>query len=413
MGGSALNSRGVETRRIEGITEYSNIVLEVMGSVCESLLKTTQQDRIHACLTTTHLPPKQLTAVKRVSQSVEANGKSLSSNQVIFAPIPQYIQKESFGDVDFLILSQFDSKFWVELIDETFSPKAVVCNGGCISFDYKDFQVDFILVKFNCDVDKDSTEDITKEILSKAAEFDFGLRYYAWNDLGNFIGRTAHRCGFKFGHDGLWYVVRHPEDEDQVLGEVLVTDDFSKALTTLGWSSRDVAQHDFLQSKNEIFEFACRSKFFDPRQFLLQNRSYAARVRDAKRKMYSGMLEYLTQKYPDCVGQSPLPFDREGFVKETLEHFPEAKHKVECLLKEAEFRAFIKPFCNGKFVVRIGEEGNLHVPVGKDLGDVMTKLKGFIHHNSELFGNQYHDPDTLMLIAGSYVKLVLEETFGT
>ena len=69
--------------------------------------------------------------------------------------------------------------------------------------------------------------------------------------------------------------------------------------------------------------------------------------------------------------------------------------------------------CNGKFVVRIAEEGNIHVPVGKDLGVVMTKLKGFIHHNSELFGNQYHDPDALMLIAGSYVKLVLEETFGT
>ena len=64
---------------------------------------------------------------------------------------------------------------------------------------------------------------------------DFAVEYYSWNDVGNLIGRIAHKMGLKFGHDGLRMVVR---ENTNVLGTVPITLDYDAALEFLGFSVR-------------------------------------------------------------------------------------------------------------------------------------------------------------------------------
>ena len=85
-------------------------------------------------------------------------------------------KKETFGDID-IIVSQHRSMSLTgdqvrHFIESNFNPTEIFHNGNAWSFDYKEVQVDFILVD--------------------AKDFDSNYHYLAFNDLGNFIGRLAH-----------------------------------------------------------------------------------------------------------------------------------------------------------------------------------------------------------------------------
>jgi len=302
MGGNALN---FQTRRVESATEFRTLVVEVLHTLTHEL-------GWHA------------------------------------APVRWYHTKESFGDMDILVDSDTIDPNWVDVVLEKFQPKDHFKNGSCLSFDYKDVQVDLIL--------------------APAKEFNFSYYYFAWNDLGNFVGRTAHRLGFKFGHDGLWYVLRDPKDYSRVIKEILVTQDFDLAVNFLGYRSQPFKIG--FDTPNDIYQFVTTSPYFDPRQFLLVNRSYAARVRDKKRKMYTGMLEFIRQNYPeipeDC---DPMPIDRNEHLARAFNDFPEFKERYDSTMNEFHLDCKFKEKFNGKFV------GKLFGLRGKELGECMTQMR--------------------------------------
>ena len=307
MGGNALN---FQTRRVESAAEFRTLVEEVL-----------------------HILTREL-------------GWRA-------APVRWYHTKESFGDMDILVDSDTIDPNWVDSVLEKFRPKDHFKNGSCLSFDYKDVQVDLIL--------------------APAKGFNFSYYYFAWNDLGNFVGRTAHRLGFKFGHDGLWYVLRDPKDYSRVIKEILVTQDFDLAVNFLGYRSQPFKNG--FDTPNDIYQFVTTSPYFDPRQFLLVNRSYAARVRDKKRKMYTGMLEFIRQNYPeipeDC---DPLPIDRNEHLVRAFNDFPEFKERYNSTMSEFHLECKLKEKFNGKFV------GKLFGIQGKELGECMAQMRQTIEN---------------------------------
>lgn len=219
---------------------------------------------------------------------------------VTVLPVPFYRTKESFGDVDLVVVCPpaFDL---TAAVTRLFAPNELVRNGSVTSFDYRAFQVD--LLRFS-----DST----------VAEF--ALKYFAYNDLGNFIGRTAHRLGFKFGHNGLYYMYRDPECDVRLIGELLVTDDFDDALTFLGF---DYAQHQQgFNTREDVFEYATTSEYFDPAQFNLSNRSCEARRRDRTRAMYQDMLTFLNKKYQLDGTEKTVSVNRDEHLARAFEVFP-------------------------------------------------------------------------------------------
>src|SRR5579859_5325409 len=126
------------------------------------------------------------------------------------AVIPSYENKESFGDLDILISGVPMDKLR-EFAQVALQTPEMHQNGNVLSFG---LDITALLMKkalFQVDFISMSEED-----------FEFALNYFAFNDLGNLIGQTAHGIGLKFGHDGLWYkyIV-----ETQLVKEICITKD--------------------------------------------------------------------------------------------------------------------------------------------------------------------------------------------
>lgn len=261
-----------------------------------------------------------------------------------------YREKESFGDMDLVVVMNYDETDVVAAVKRLFNPNEVVKNGNIVSFDYNELQVDLL-------------------VQSDVETAEFASRYFAYNDLGNFIGRTAHRLGFKFGHDGLKYVVRDPEDDSRVVKELLVTQDFDDALWFLDYSFEEHAYG--FDTKEEIFDYVASSKYFEPAQYLLENRPSEARRRDRTRAMYQAINEYYKVKFNLQPGTPKKPVNRREHLERAFNAFPEFKQAYdEALAAHNLDKAFRKNFNGDNFSEYFDVEG-------KELGELMAKYRRY------------------------------------
>ena len=263
--------------------------------------------------------------------------------------IPAYGEKTTFGDMDVLVCGPMGDL--VDVIKQAFSPQEIVENGDCVSFDFMGIQVDFIKTTF--------------------ADLGFNMAYFAFNDLGNFMGRTAYRLGFKYGHDGLWYTIRDEDNKDRVVKELLVTKVPDEAFMFLGY---DYAQWKRgFKTLESVFEFTASSEYFDPAQYLLSNRSYAARVRDRKRESYRKLLEWIHVRYPDLKEDSPkVPVDRDYHLKRAFDMFPGFSHRYDVAVADWTVEKDFRKNFNGVVI------GCLLGVGGEDLGAAMKSAKEYI-----------------------------------
>ncbi|WP_019583823.1 hypothetical protein [Thioalkalivibrio sp. ALE16] len=125
--------------------------------------------------------------------------------------------------------------------------------------------------------------------------FSFARWYFAFNDLGNLLGRVARRLGFKLSESGLWCEV---DADGERVGEVAVTRDWDEALTFLGYDSDRywAGVEGGFDSLESLFEFVASSPHFNPAPFRPENRSSADRRRDAMRPTYQAFLAWLDQQ---------------------------------------------------------------------------------------------------------------------
>ena len=95
-----------------------------------------------------------------------------------FDIIPAYLEKESFGDVDVLIIpfGQLSKERLSSVFNTT--EDHVVHNGDVWSLVFEEIQVDLIT--------------------SNEEEYAASLDYFAWNDYGNLRGKIIHKFGLKF-----------------------------------------------------------------------------------------------------------------------------------------------------------------------------------------------------------------------
>jgi hypothetical protein len=223
----------------------------------------------HIGVVTERKPAGTYWAIMQVVTGTLANLFPYARNELI----KSYANKPTFGDGDVLLENNLLPSNWVELIEGAFGlkPNEIIRNGGVISFAVFGMQVDII--------------STPKE------EFDIASVYFAFNDLGNLMGRVAHSFGFKYGHDGLYYSMREGTNK---FAEVLVTDDPAEIFSFLGYDY-SVFLNGF-EELDDIFAFASSSPFFHRDIFHLENRNNAARTRDAKRPTYTAFLEWMKDK---------------------------------------------------------------------------------------------------------------------
>lgn len=237
--------------------------------------------------------------------------------------IKAYHQKDSFGDMDVLFENddiQYDLCNFRDLrqyVIERFASKQAVQNGGVVSFEYQEFQIDLIG--------------------TNSTNFETSVNYFAWNDLGNLMGRIAHKLGFKYGHEGLSMTFR---DGDYQYADINISKDGKTILEFLGYNWEQFQKgFDTIQ---DIFDFTVQTEFFNKEIYALDNRNHASRIRDRKRKTYNEFLTWVetAQGIPAYPWATMKETNGREFKQQFLERafifFPDFKKKYETA--QAEFK---------------------------------------------------------------------------
>jgi hypothetical protein len=235
--------------------------------------------------------------------------------------IPAYREKESFGDLDCLIIPT-SVKDLREALQTHFSPQAIVHNGECWSIDYKNFQVDFL---------------VTIE-----ENFAISYHYYSFNDLNNLVGRVAHKFGLKFGHKGLTVPVNI---KDHQLGEIVLSKNPEAIYQYLDYSFERY-QKGF-NNLEEIYQFVASSKYFNPDLFAAENLNHANRTRNRKRPTYTQFLAWL-ENHPD-LPRFEYSEDKVAYQQAAVTHFRKEEEQAR-MLALAEQRKLQAERFNGRLV---------------------------------------------------------------
>jgi hypothetical protein len=297
--------------------------------------------------------------------------RSVSNPGCKVTPIPSYSKKADHGDLDILVSRDATWFNWHDAIKDALGSAHMVRNGPVTSYLFKDtLQVDVIV----------APED----------EFDFSLNYFSYNDLGNLIGRVAHRHGLKFGHNGLFYVLR---DDTKLLGEILISRDFFRVIHLLGFAPHTFK--DMFSTLEDIFEYVASSLYFEKEMYPLEHRSHTARTRDAKRATYQKFLKWIDETRPP---DGPLAGRGEMIHDFIEEYCPHVKMCINGLLHANERSKEAKLKLNGELVSQWTGY------TGKPLGELMCAIR-------DRLGNTKRQIDEKILSMKAYeiTDLVFEE----
>ena len=300
------------------------------------------------------LPAPRYFAVVDFVKTEMAKAFPMVRNEII----PAYRHKQDFGDLDLLVCScpEYDPF----AVARALGAKEVVRNGDVTSIGISQpegvFQVDLIK--------------------APSQSFDFALSYFAWNDMGNLLGRVAHKAGFKLGHQGLMYVVRNPDNPTHAYGEIPVTHSWLYALNLLGYDThkyQNIMREGGFESLVDIFRFTVSSRYVNRGIFLLDNRNATSRVRDAKRPSYTKFLAWLETDEGKALDPRFDWQERDSikavFLARAFDKFPDFERAHTLAMEKARADNEFRSKFNGEYVQELTSL------TGKDLGSLIRKFK--------------------------------------
>lgn len=317
MGGKALNKYGITTER-KGTADFLRIGMEIRDQIGEDFNYKLETEVV-TCFHT----------------------------------------KLDHGDLDLLI--KIDERFHNsgvnlnDYIQTTFEPRAIHNNGGVYSFDYQNFQIDFIPVR--------------------ESKWETAKVYYSYDPLGNIMGKTFHKFGLSYGWDGLFYKFRN--FNGRLAQNILLTNDARKIFEFGGYDyNRYLEGFDTL---NDIFEFVMNTKYFDNDIFAFNNLKSIDKKRNRKRGSYHVFLKHMEDNNINV--RYNFHRNKDLYLPMINNAFPEGKliEKLENFkMKDRENKILSQKF-NGDIVM-----GWLPDLMGKQLGQALT-------HFRESLGDDYKE----------------------
>lgn len=264
--------------------------------------------------------------------------------------IEAYASKESFGDMD-LVYASFPG-YDPASTAQALGAVEFVKNGEVTSFGLPMnsglFQIDVIGVP--------------------ADSVKFAVNYFRFNDLGNLYGRIFKYLGLKFGHHGLFYVMRD-DSNSQTVREIVITRDFEAALELIKLQRLDRAD-----TLTDIFQHVAQSPWFSKSIYRLENLNNQAKTRDRKRSTYHAFLQWMDQQQlPETLPMDHSRIDwREVMRQRCFDIFPEFKRDyLAAHLDYSNWRARREKF-NGRLV------GSWTGLQGRALGAFMMKANAVL-----------------------------------
>jgi len=268
-----------------------------------------------------------------------------------------YHTKADHGDLDLLIkiTGEFNKKNidFRSYIINTFKPNAIHYGGGVYSFDYDNFQIDFIPIR--------------------ESNWNVAQTYYSYDPLGNIMGKTYHKFNLSYGWEGLYYKFRNFNGRNS--HNILISKDPEKIFEFGDYDyNRYLNGFDNLE---EIFTFVINTRYFDADIFKMENLRHIDKKRNRKRKSYNVFLNYLKEN--NITTKFGFNKDKSVYIPLIDEYFPEAEliQKLELLEKKNAINKALSEKFNGKVVMKWLPELK-----GKELGNAMSRF-------SEFIGNDY------------------------
>lgn len=243
-----------------------------------------------------------------------------------------YRNKPDYGDMDILIENDGNLGDIKETIQNTFQPNEIFKNGNVYSFNVDELQVDFII--------------------TPSVDMDAAFNFFAWNDLGNFIGKISNAFGLKYGFEGLVFVYR-TDNDSRILGEINLSKDPKKILPFLGFSYEEWEQG--FDDMEDIFEYIINSKYFNMRPFRFEELSATHKNRNKRRKMYNDFLAYyddtFESKYPDDEIGYEFSNNKEDYHNMIEAEFPGFLNKLAEFRRKEEMRIEGRKKFNGDLIL--------------------------------------------------------------
>lgn len=236
-------------------------------------------------------------------------------NDITIYEILAYSNKPDHGDIDLVV--DVD-ECTVEYLCRKLLPNVedLSVNGDIISIVYREAHVDFIC--------------------HKKEEMQFAACYYHYNDLGLLMSRIATVFNFKFGHNGLNYVVR---EQNRPNLYVPVNLNFHDCIRLLGF--KQPLWYAGFDDLVDMFEYIYTNRFFKKEWYALDSITGKRKNRALKRKTYMAFLDWLEDR-EDPDNQIPT---EEGFMQLVAVKDPtfpvrlqEAYNAIEQRQKEREAR---------------------------------------------------------------------------
>lgn len=203
-------------------------------------------------------------------------------------------------------------------------------------------------------------EQLQIDLICRPREgFEMVLDYLSWNDLGNLIGKVAHKLGVKFGVNGLVLIVR---DGAHKLDLVTLSQNIAEILPFLGYDySRWRKGFDTLE---DIFTFAASTPYFNREIYQFANHGHKVRRRDEARPNYQAFLQWIESQehlpaYPwsDFADDTKHQIDGRQLAN-ILHSFPQGRSHYEDILARSSLAQAAKALFNGDKVKAItGLEG--------------------------------------------------------
>jgi hypothetical protein len=270
-----------------------------------------------------------------------------------------YSGKESHGDIDIMI--EWDDKNPEDLenkfktVCELITPDEIFRNTTVISMNFEELQVDLMF--------------IPKE------NYDVCWHFFAYNDLGGFMGKIARSMKLQYGQDGLKFQI-HSVDKSRKLDTVFISRDPKKIIEFLGFNYYEFVRG--FNTKEEIFEFVGRSRYYRWATFDGTELNSSQKSRDMGRPMYQELLEHV-RGWDDKIKERPslnLVYDR---VKATFGVDLEG-HAAFCRAEDMmKLKARAK--FNGKVIME-----HFKYEAGKEFGMKMAK---WTKHVTDMSGAEY------------------------
>ncbi len=257
--------------------------------------------------------------------------------------IKYFRKKETHGDLDILIKMDKDIDL-KKYVQDNIETKAIHHNTDVLSFEFNNFQIDFISIK--------------------PTNWETSKCFFDFDPSGNLMCKTAHMFGVKYGVDGLMLPIRG--FNKRLSSDVFLTKDNRRVFEFLGYNYDKYLKG--FDTKEEIFNWIIDSKYYDSEMFQMDRLNHIDRKRNLKRVTYGEFLEYIK-------GKPTITYNfksKEEYLERIEEYFPEVDLKgrfKNLQLQDDENQEIIKKF-NGNIIM-----GKYNWLKGKELGDVMNKFK--------------------------------------